>query len=257
MSGRGSGQSSRGGAGGNPDLDLAGLLSRLAELGRKLGARSQRELARRLGVSHATLANLRRSGHFPFSSTIDRMADAAGVSRRWLATGQGPMVESAHEPVPQPSTTAVQAEPLALASIPLPPEALAQPWRRLLDLQALAWALAFAEQVLAMKGSDLAAPKVRLRLALWTLEEQRRAIGRPFPADWSAGLDLDTLARMLGIVEQFHAPRPGRADALWRLRAALMNYDLALYDTVPGAEPSTGDAEDGWELLPPEPEEPG
>ncbi|GGG30738.1 hypothetical protein GCM10010964_18320 [Caldovatus sediminis] len=194
------------------------------------------------------------------ASALVALAAACGVRVEWLATGRGAMTpgealqrERARAEEERAAPAAAPPEPLALAGIPLPPEALAQPWRCLLDLRALAWALAFAEQLLAARGGGLATPEVRLHLAFDTLEELRRAIGRPLPDGWRAGLDLDTLARMLGLVEMVRAPRPERADALRRLRGALINYDLALYDHTPGAEPPADQADEGWELLPPEP----
>lgn len=67
------------------------LASRLQELMRSHGFKSQSQLARHADVPQSSIHRiLHRSGYSPSLETLARLADAFGVSLSWLAHGKGP-----------------------------------------------------------------------------------------------------------------------------------------------------------------------
>ncbi|GAA5232697.1 helix-turn-helix transcriptional regulator [Verticiella sediminum] len=67
---------------------MSDLAARLLDLMRSHGLRTQSQLARRAGVRQSTIHRiLHQPGYAPTLSTLERLAQALGVSLAWLAEG--------------------------------------------------------------------------------------------------------------------------------------------------------------------------
>lgn len=99
------------------------LASRLEELMRAHGFKSQSQLARRAGLPQSTIHRiLQRQQYEPSLSTMAKLAEVFGVSLAWLVEGKGPARPVLQEaatvygtaPVPQASADARLSEALSI-----------------------------------------------------------------------------------------------------------------------------------------------
>ena len=74
----------------NSAFDLAGFPARMALL--LADEKSVSAFARRAGVAEGTVRHYLRGGVKPNQTTLELLAQTAGVNPRWLATGEGPQM---------------------------------------------------------------------------------------------------------------------------------------------------------------------
>lgn len=76
------------------------LASRLDELMRAHGFKSQSQLARRANLPQSTIHRiLQRQDYEPSLTTLGKLADLFGVSLEWLAEGKGPTRITLRDPI--------------------------------------------------------------------------------------------------------------------------------------------------------------
>jgi transcriptional regulator with XRE-family HTH domain len=63
------------------------------------GNASMADVARRLGVPHATVQNYYKKGRLPATDVLVRIAEATKVSLNWLLIGQGDMYAGQAPPI--------------------------------------------------------------------------------------------------------------------------------------------------------------